>query len=94
MKKKICVITRHAIVNYGSFLQTYATQEIFNRYGYDTTILDYVRYDEEYRNVTELLLKKSNKWNKNFLTRLIYRIVQWPDHYICGRAFEKREISI
>ncbi len=90
MKKKICVITRHAIVNYGSFLQTYATQEIFNRYGYDTTILDYVRYDEEYRNVTELLLKKSNKWNKNFLTRLIYRIVQWPDHYICGRAFEKK----
>ena len=55
--KKICVITRHAIVNYGSFLQTYATQKILNDYGYKTIILDYVRKDEDYRNVTELLLK-------------------------------------
>ena len=66
--KKICVITRHAIVNYGSFLQTYATQKILNDYGYKTIILDYVRKDEDYRNVTELLLSKSKKWNKNFLT--------------------------
>ena len=51
--------------------------------------MDYVREDEEYHNVTELLLKKSKKWNRNIFTRLIYRIVQWPDHYICGRAFEK-----
>ncbi|CUM74693.1 Polysaccharide pyruvyl transferase [Anaerostipes hadrus] len=87
--KKICVITRHAIVNYGSFLQTYATQKILNDYGYKTIILDYVRKDEDYRNVTELLLSKSKKWNKNFITRTIYRMVQWPDHYVCGRAFEK-----
>lgn len=30
--KKICFITRHAIVNYGSFLQTYATQKLFEDY--------------------------------------------------------------
>ena len=87
--KKICFITRHAIVNYGSFLQTYATQKLFEDYGYNAEVLDYVREDEEYHNVTELLLKKSKKWNRNTFTRLIYRIVQWPDHYICGRAFEK-----
>ena len=87
--KKICFITRHAIVNYGSFLQTYATQKLFEDYGYNAEVLDYVREDEEYHNVTELLLKKSKKWNRNIFTRLIYRIVQWPDHYICGRAFEK-----
>lgn len=87
--KKICFITRHAIVNYGSFLQTYATQKLFEDYGYNAEVLDYVREDEEYHNVTELLLKKSKKWNRDTFTRLIYRIVQWPDHYICGRAFEK-----
>ena len=87
--KKICFITRHAIVNYGSFLQTYATQKLFEDYGYEAEVLDYVREDEEYHNVTELLLKKSDKWNKNIVKRLIYRIIQWPDHYICGRAFEK-----
>lgn len=89
--KKICFITRHAIVNYGSFLQTYATQKLFEDYGYNAEVLDYVREDEEYHNVTELLLKKSKKWNRNTFTRLIYRIVQWPDHYICGRAFEKED---
>ena len=87
--KKICFVTRHAIVNYGSFLQTYATQKLFEDYGYNAEVLDYVREDEEYHNVTELLLKKSKKWNRNIFTRLIYRIVQWPDHYICGRTFEK-----
>lgn len=87
--KSICFITRHAIVNYGSFLQTYATQKIFEDFGLDTVVLDYVREDEEYHNVTELLLRKSKKWNKNFWLRCIYRIVQWPDHYICGKAFEK-----
>lgn len=71
------------------FLQTYATQKLFEDYGYNAEVLDYVREDEEYHNVTELLLKKSKKWNWNIFTRLIYRIVQWPDHYICGRAFEK-----
>lgn len=90
--KKICFITRHAIVNYGSFLQTYATQKLFEDCGCNAEVLDYVREDEEYHNVTELLLKKSNKWNRNFLTRLVYRIVQWPDHYICGRAFEKERV--
>lgn len=87
--KTICFITRHAIVNYGSFLQTYATQKLFEDYGLNTIILDYVRADEEYHNVTELLLKKSKKWNRNFLLRCVYRMIQWPDHYICGKAFEK-----
>ena len=32
----------------------------------------YKRQDEEYHNVTELLLKKSKKWNRNTFTRLIY----------------------
>ena len=36
--KKICFITRHAIVNYGSFLQTYATQKLFEGYGYNAEV--------------------------------------------------------
>lgn len=91
--KKISFITRHAIVNYGSFLQTYATQKLFEDLGYNAQVLDYVRVDEEYHNVTELLLKKSNKWSRNILTRSIYRMIQWPDHYICGKVFEKERIK-
>lgn len=87
--EKVALITRHAIVNYGSFLQTYATQELLKDLGYEPIVIDYVREDENYRNVTKLLLKKSTKWNKNLLTKIIYLAVQCPDHYVSGLIFEK-----
>lgn len=90
MKKKVSLITRHAIVNYGSFLQALATQNILEELGLEVDIIDYIRDDENYKNVIDLLLKKSKKWNKNILTRIIYRVVQWPDHYFCGIAFEQK----
>ena len=41
MKKKISVITLHRIVNYGSVLQAYATQEVLEKKGYDVEFIDY-----------------------------------------------------
>ena len=40
---KASIITLHAVSNYGSALQTYATQKIFSDYGFDTEIVDYRR---------------------------------------------------
>ena len=40
---KIAVITMHAVKNYGSVLQTYATQEILTKLGYDVEIINYIR---------------------------------------------------
>lgn len=40
---KISIITIHYIHNYGSVLQTYATQYLFEKAGYDVQIVDYVR---------------------------------------------------
>lgn len=40
---KISVITLHYIRNYGSVLQTYATQRKFELMGYDVDIIDYAR---------------------------------------------------
>ncbi|MGN1114628.1 MAG: polysaccharide pyruvyl transferase family protein [Oscillospiraceae bacterium] len=42
---KIALITLHAIKNYGSVLQTLATQEIFKSYGYDVEVINYIRED-------------------------------------------------
>lgn len=42
---KIDVITLHAVKNYGSVLQTLATQEIMKSYGYDVEIINYIRED-------------------------------------------------
>lgn len=40
---KASIITLHAVANYGSVLQTYATQKIFETFGFDTEIVDYRR---------------------------------------------------
>ena len=40
-KKKIEVITLHRIVNYGSVLQAYATQDILKNMGYNVEFIDY-----------------------------------------------------
>ncbi|MCD9544469.1 hypothetical protein GLP24_06365 [Photobacterium carnosum] len=41
VKKKVGVITMHRVINYGSFLQTYATQKIINDMGFCCEIIDY-----------------------------------------------------
>lgn len=39
---KVALITLHRIHNYGSVLQTYASQIIFERLGHDTIVIDYI----------------------------------------------------
>ena len=40
---KIAVITMHAVKNYGSALQTYATQKVLEQKGFDVEIINYIR---------------------------------------------------
>jgi hypothetical protein len=87
-KIKVAVITRHSIFNYGSLLQTIATQESINRLGYECVIIDYQRADEDYHKIASVLVK-STKWNKNIITRLIYKMIQSPKFYVMGHHFEK-----
>ena len=39
---KICIFTLHRVFNYGSILQTYATQEVFKQLGYEVEVVDYI----------------------------------------------------
>lgn len=55
---KIAVITMHAVKNYGSVLQTYATQKILRDMGYDVEIINYIRK----KNLNSNLL---HTWTKN-----------------------------
>lgn len=41
IQKRISILTLHDVPNYGSVLQTFATQEIFKRLGLITNIIDY-----------------------------------------------------
>ena len=85
---KIDIITRHAVPNYGSLLQTYATQKILNKLGYEAEIIDYIRDDEKYKNLANSLVK-GKKWDKNFALRSIYKLIQKPNYGTMYKKFEK-----
>ena len=38
---KVGIITMHKVMNYGSILQAYATQEIVRNLGFDCELIDY-----------------------------------------------------
>lgn len=88
-KVKVAVITRHAVSNYGSILQTYATQQVIEMLGYDCEIIDYIRDDEIYTKHAKTMLKKTPKWNSSFLKRSIYVALRQPEISAAGKLFEK-----
>ena len=42
---RVDIITLHAIKNYGSVLQALATQRLFEEFGFDVTIINYIRHN-------------------------------------------------
>lgn len=86
---KVAVITRHAICNYGSFLQSYALQKAIEKLGNEAIIIDYIREDEEYHKRINVALKKSNRWNKNILMRTIYKLSRYPETVLMEKKFAK-----
>lgn len=85
---KVAVITRHAVFNYGSLLQTIAMEASIEELGAECEIIDYQRNDEDYHKIADVLVKKT-KWNKNLALRLIYKAVQSPKFRMMGKHFEK-----
>ncbi len=88
---KVAVITRHAVINYGSLLQALATQTAIERLGHTCEIIDYIRDDEHYSQREKTLLKRKPSWNKNFLKRMLYLAMRQPDSRAAGKQFEKEQ---
>ena len=68
---KVAVITLHYIRNYGSVLQTYATQKKLELMGHKVEIIDYVRPNAE----EDAMLKdglESKHFGKNVLKSVAY----------------------
>lgn len=85
---KVEIITRHAVANYGSILQAYATQKAIENLGYESEIINYIRTDEQGKNIGNTMLKRNKKWNRNFITRCIYRALQTPVYNNSYKKFE------
>ena len=86
---KVKIITRHAIANYGSLLQSYATQKTFEKLGFESEIIDYIRIEEKPKNLVNTYTQNSKFWNKNFFTRLMYKLIQIPNLNKMNNKFEK-----
>ena len=84
---KVDIITRHSVPNYGSILQSYATQKAIEKLGHQSEIIDYTRYEERFENLADTLLK-GKKWNKNALLRFIYKLIQVPNYSKMYKKFK------
>ena len=68
---KISVITLHAVKNYGSALQSYATQKIFEDLGLETEIIDYRRKPVLYKTPMQILKSKEYSFKKKIKALLM-----------------------
>lgn len=77
---KISVITLHTVNNYGSVLQTYATQTILENMGHSVEFVDYWRKDNTGKASIDKALesafmkKHKNLWGKNAITKKLVRL--------------------
>ena len=101
---KIALVTLHAIKNYGSVLQTFATQEIFREFGFDTTVVNYIREDARNENLLDYWCGKNPvkrlamlptliRWKKIFDGFLEKYIHLSPETYYDNGDFKKHPVK-
>ena len=90
MDKRLALITLHAVKNYGSVLQTYATQCYFEKLGYDVTVLDFRRPWETRMGYWLYLADKTPKGIVKNIMYLPSKVLQ----YIKFNRFLKKRINL
>ena len=83
----IKVITRHAPSNYGSLLQSIATQTVLERFGYTCEIIDYIRDDEHGLRGTMTALIGKREWSNNPLKKMAYLLLRYPEEKLAEVKF-------
>lgn len=81
------VITRHAPANYGSLLQTIATQKVIMKLGYECKIIDYIPKCETGTRVAFTQLTGKKEWNKNLLKKAVYLVGRESENMIMYKKF-------
>lgn len=99
---KISLITLQSVRNYGSVLQAFATQSLFESIGFDVEIVNYFKSKPANSNIAKgwakrinkpLILTRMvmaptiNKWNRVFDTFLQNNLYLTPDVYISNKDF-------
>lgn len=92
----LLLITRHAVPNYGSFLQTLATVKYFSSKGHKIEVLDYIPEMELPKNLYKPMLHGSSFANSK-LKRIPYTLLRKPDFRKMGnkfREFQKNDLPL
>lgn len=82
---KVSVITLHRVFNYGSALQTYATQEVFEKAGCNVEIIDYITEQRTNRRLLFSMPPQMN--NKSVLRKTAYFIGKSVSVFLKKKAF-------
>lgn len=86
---KVSVITMHYVKNYGSALQTYATQKYLEKLGCKVEFIDYWRNGYLDNQLLKDRLNSSKIYSKNFFTRIIGILLLYPSIRIKIKCFSK-----
>ena len=84
--KKISIITKHAPINYGSILQSIATQHILQKMGYKSEIIDYIRPDSIGARGEITALSNKPEWNNNLLKKILYLVIRVPQTILAANS--------
>lgn len=94
--KTVGIITMHCVVNHGSALQTWATQEIIHRLGYDVKIINY-----RYPNASHPRHRNRLKQIPQFLLHLLQGFPQkrkrhfyekfWKEYFCLTESYPSKE---
>lgn len=82
-KGKIAVITLHNVLNYGSVLQTFATQKKMESLGFEVEIIDYVRPNTTKKNILNTYTSKDKG-----IKKVIKKIIWYPSIRKAGQVFD------
>ena len=101
---KIDVITLHAVKNYGSVLQAFATKKLFEEYGHEVNIINYVKEESKEENLLRfwagdnpikklVMLPTIKKWKKVFGGFCEEELGISKDRYTTANDFKKYQLK-
>lgn len=85
----IKVITRHGPTNYGSLLQSIATQSVLEKLGHKCYIIDYQRTDERGLKMIKTQVAQKAGWGNNFIKKFVYILLRYPTEIHAQKRFDK-----
>lgn len=86
--KRIQVITRHAVANYGSLLQTYATEKVLRSLGYDVQIINYIPKREQSWRLAQVRSNTNGINGQNPLKQWLFLASQMLNYSVSYQAFK------